>query len=98
MLERFSRSWELFTTSAQVLASDRKMPLFPVASMGALAVLVVVSALPALQRPGDLGRERDRLRAEIGGPGHRPPFEQNARDGEAAYAAAREAGAAQGRP
>lgn len=48
MFERLSRSWRLFKASAAVLMQDQELLLFPLVSFGALVVLVLSFAAPAI--------------------------------------------------
>lgn len=48
MFDRLSRSWMLFKASASVLAKDQELLLFPLVSLGALFLLVLSFAAPAL--------------------------------------------------
>lgn len=48
MLDRLSRSWNLFKASASVLGRDQQLLLFPLISLGALFLLVLSFAAPAI--------------------------------------------------
>jgi hypothetical protein len=48
MFDRLSRSWGLVKASATVLRQDKKLLLFPVISLAALAVVVACFALPVI--------------------------------------------------
>ena len=48
MFDRLSRSWKLFKASASVLAQDRELLLFPLISLGAMFLLVLSFAAPAI--------------------------------------------------
>ena len=47
MFARLSRSWSLVKASASVLSQDKELLVFPLISLGALAVVMLAFALPA---------------------------------------------------
>ena len=48
MFDRLSRSWGLVKASAAVLKQDQELLLFPLISLGALALVVACFALPVI--------------------------------------------------